>query len=138
MPEGEGIRSHIVPVLMAALVCDAAVMNPADGKKNLIGIFDTILVSQFPTQRPVSVYFKVTDAQGNYDFEIRYVEVRTGEVLAQGNGSMSLKDRLKSSDFFFPFPPLPIPREGRYEFQLWANGVFIGSTFLDAIPRLQA
>lgn len=127
--------SHVVPLLVAALVCDVAVIDPATGKHNLIGIFDKIHVGQFPASRPMSVYIKLADAQGHYEVEIRFVQVNTGQVLAGVKGPLDVTDRLSSADLHIDFQRLPLPKEGRYEFQAWANSVFLGSAFLDAVPR---
>ena len=40
--------SEVPPLLVAALVCDVAVADPATGKKNLIGIFDQVRVGKSP------------------------------------------------------------------------------------------
>jgi len=125
--------SNVVPVLVAAIVCDVAVKDPSTGKVSLIGIFDRISVLNFPTKRPLSLYVKLTDAEGNYDFNVKYVQVESMKNLAGAGGSFVFKDRLASSDLFISFPPLPIPEEGRYEFQIWANSVFLGRAFIDAI-----
>lgn len=127
--------SNVVPVLVAALVCDVAVADPGTGKKNLIGIFDRVFVGKFPTTRPMSLYMKVTDAEGYYETEVRYIQVNSGKVLAQAGGELESTNRLASADLYIQFPPLPIPEEGRYEFQVWANSMFLGATFIDAIPR---
>lgn len=129
--------SQVVPVLVAALVCDMAGADPSTRKKNLIGIFDRVNVGKFPTSRPMSLYVKVTDAEGNYDTEVRYVQVDSGKVLAQAQGKLHSADRLASVELIIQFPPLPIPAEGRYEFQVWTNSVFLGATFIDAVPRRQ-
>jgi len=126
--------SNVVPVLVAALVCDVAVADPSTGKKNLIGIFDKVYVGKFPTQRPMSLYMKVTDAEGDYETEVKYVQVGSGEVLARAEGKLHSPNRLASADLHIAFPPLPIPNEGRYEFQVWANSMFLGATFIDALP----
>lgn len=127
--------SNVVPVLVAALVCDVAVPDPSTSKKNLIGIFDKVYVGEFPTQRPMSLYMKVTDAEGDYDTEARYVQVSSGKVLVTAEGKLHSNNRLASIDLIIQFPPLPIPEEGRYEFQIWANSMFLGATFIDALPR---
>ena len=127
--------SEVVPLLVAALACDAAVEDPTTGKKSLIGIFDLVHVSEFPTLRPISLYFKVVDAEGFYNFDVRYVQADTGEVLAQAEGELTATDRLASSDLHLPFPPLPMPVIGRYEFQIWANSMFLGSTSIRAVQR---
>lgn len=127
--------SQIVPAVIAILVCDTAAADPSSGKKSLIGIFDRVWVGTFPTQRVVTVYVKLTDAEGSYKINVRYVQTETGQTLAELEGEGEFKDRLSSSDLFVTTPPLPIPAEGRYEFQVWANNVFLGSTFVDALQR---
>lgn len=127
--------SGLVPYLIAALVCDVAVQDPSTAKKNLIGIFDRINVGKFPSKRPMTIYIKLTDAQGDYQMEVKYVQVSNGKVLAGARGELHATNLLASSDLYISFPPLPIPNEGRYEFQIWANSMFLGSTFIDAVPR---
>lgn len=129
--------SAVVPALVAALVCDVAVADPSTGKKTLVGIFDRVNVGKFPTTRPMSLYMKVTDAEGYYETEARYVQVSSGKVLAEAKGEMHSNNRLTSLDLHIQFPPLPIPEAGRYEFQVWANSMFLGATFIDAVPRPQ-
>lgn len=135
MTQAEQPSSQVVPLLVAALVCDVAVADPGTNKKNLIGIFDRVNVGEFPTRRPMSIYFKISDAEGRYDFEVRYVEVNSGDVLARASGQLNVSDRLASHDLYITFPPLLIRAQGRHEFQIWANSMFLGSTFIDAVPR---
>lgn len=130
--------SEVVPVLVAALVCDVAVADPTTGKKSLIGIFGRVFVEKFPAKRPMTLYIKLTDAEGYYEFDARYVQSDSGNMLAGAKGKMQASDRLASTDLYIPFPPLPIPSEGRYEFQIWANGKFLGSASIDARPRPHA
>ncbi len=135
MAQKQSRLSNVVPVLVAALVCDVAVADPSTGKKNLIGIFSKVYVGKFPTIRPMSLYLKVTDAEGDYDTEARYVQISSGKILAQAEGKLHSENRLVSVDLHIEFPPLPIPKEGRYEFQVWANSMFLGATFIDAVAR---
>lgn len=125
--------SQRVPLLIATLVCDTGATDPATNKKTLIGIFNSISASTFPSVRPVSLYFKVTDAEGYYKFEIRYIKQSTNETLAYARGELVAEDPLKSTDILIEMPRLPIPGEGRYEFQIWANDTFLGSTSIDAV-----
>ena len=127
--------SQVVPLLVAVLVCDVAVADPATGKKNLIGIFDVVHVRNFPTTRPMSLYFKVADAEGTYKIEVRYVQVSTGKVIGSAEGELSTTDRLTTSEMHLTFPPLPIPEMGAYEFQIWANSMFLGAASMRAVQR---
>ena len=128
-------KSRVVPLLVAALICDVAVADPSTGKKNLIGIFDRVEVGAFPTQRAMSLYFKLADAEGSYDIAVKYIERKSNSEIAVAKTTLQVWDRLSSTDLYIPFPPLPIPRKGRYEFQIWANAVFLGTAFLDAAFR---
>jgi hypothetical protein len=114
-------------------VCDVAVADPSTGKKSLIGVFDRIFVRQFPAQRPVSLYMKLTDAEGQYRLVVKYVQTSSGFVLAEAPGEMKAADRLTSAEAILSFPPLPIPEAGRFEFQIWANDIYLGGTFVDAV-----
>ena len=126
-------RSKIPPLLVAALICDAAVEEPHSKKKSLIGIFQQIFVSTFPTVREATLYFKIADAFGYYDIELKFVNADTNSVLTRGTGSMVVDDRLESPDFLIPLSRLPIKQPGRYELQIWANKMFIGQAFIDAM-----
>ena len=124
-----------VPLLVAALICDVAVADPSTNKQNLIGIFDRVVVSKFPTQRQMHLYIKLVDAEGEYEIEVKYGHRESGSTLAEAKTKLEIKDRLLTTDFYIPFPPLLIPQRGRYEFQIWANSVFLGTAFLDAEAR---
>jgi hypothetical protein len=134
MSEQERPPSEVVPVLVAVLICDVGVADPSTKKKNLIGIFDRVFVREFPAQRAMSLYLKLTDAEGPYRLIIRYVQTASGRVLAEAPGEMKATDRLTSVDAILSFPPLPMPEAGRYEFQVWANDAYLGGAFLDAVP----
>ena len=134
IPQGK-TPSNVTPFLVAALICDVAVADPSTGKKTLVGIFDRVNAGKFPTQHPMSLYLKMTDAEGYYPIEIDYVCVNDGSILAQVRGSMEAGDRTISTDIYIPFPSLPIPQEGRYEFRVKASGMFLGNAFIDAVAR---
>lgn len=135
MPEKKESLSQVVPVLVAAIVCDVACVDPSTGKHNLIGVFDHINAQKFPIKRPFSLYMKVSDAVGSYELDVKFVQVATGKVLAGAKGPMKAADRSKAIDLHIGFPMLLIPTEGRYEFQVWANSMYLGSTCLDAVKR---
>lgn len=137
MTQEERPLSKVVPVLVAVLVCDTAVADPATGKKSLIGIFDQVIVRAFPSQRPMSVYVKLTDAEGYYKIQLRYVQTGSGQELALAEAPAESTNRLRSLDFVIPTPSLLIPSEGRYEFQVFANDIYLGGTFIDAVAQPQ-
>ena len=123
--------SQITPFLVAALVCDVAAEDPNTGKENLIGIFDHVMAGSFPTERRMSLYIKLTDAEGYYPLEVEYVYVNDNTVLDKVNGEFEVKDRTISVECVMHSLPLPIPHPGRYEFRIKASGMFLGNAFID-------
>ena len=129
--------SQVVPFMGAALVCDAIAVDSNSGKKSLIGIFDQINALEFPTQRFVTLYFRISDAQGRYQMNVKFVSLRDGKVLSETTQEIFLEDRLMQNELVWVIPPLEVPTPGKYEFQLWANSAFVGSALITAevIPQ---
>lgn len=123
--------SQITPFLVAALVCHVAVEDPNTGMKNLIGIFDHVESGTFPIECQMSLYIKLTDAEGYYPLEVEYVYVKDNTVLDKVSGELEVGDRTIPVDFLVPISPLPIPHPGRYEFRIKASGMFLGNAFID-------
>lgn len=132
MTQNTEAPSQIAPLLVAAVICDAAVEDPHTKKKTLVGIFDTILANEFPTQRTLTLYVKIVDALGHYAAKIRIINASTGVAVGEIDGNVVAQDRLRSTELLIPIPSMPIEAEGRYEFQVWFNGMYAGQTFLDA------
>ncbi len=85
----------------------------------------------------MSVYVKLTDAEGSYKIRLRYVQTGSGQELAWVEAPAESPSRLGSLDFVISTPPLLIPSEGRYEFQVFANDIYLGGTFIDAVAQPQ-
>jgi hypothetical protein len=78
------------------------------------------------------LYIRMTDAVGRYEIQVRYLQAGTGVVIAQASGIAIARDPLQIGELLIEWPPLPVPDEGRYEFQVWANSIFLGSTYFVA------
>jgi hypothetical protein len=124
--------SRVVPVMIAALVCDTAATDPTTGKKTLIGIFDRLWASNFPTGRPATLYWKITDAEGDYTVEARFVQLKKNELIAKGGGKVSVPDRMSAFDYYLFLPMLIFPEPGRYEVQVLMNDAYLGGVIIDA------
>jgi len=83
------------------------------------------------------LYMKLSNAEGLYIIEVMFVHLGTGQVLRKGRISFEATNRLGTSDFIISPPPIVFPSEGRYEFQIWANGNYIGGSLLDITKRLR-
>jgi len=132
--EGQTL-SKVVPYLQAILVCDSGTVDPNSGKKTLVGIFDRIIAIEFPTSRCLSIYFRLSDAQGNYRFKVQYAQVATDKILAEveTRDVVTIKSRLDTVDSLISSPQaLLVPEEGQYEFRLYANDMFLGRIAINA------
>lgn len=127
--------SPIVPLLVGPIICDVAALDPSSGKWSLIGIFGNITVTTFPTARKMTVYFRLSDAEGRYDVEVRFIRSDDGVQIAKATAKVDVKDRLSQPQLAIPFPALQIEREATYEFQIWSNGIFLGSNSITATQR---
>lgn len=132
MPDEARNPSRVPPLLLAALVCDIAVRDPSSGKENIIGIFDRIHVKQFPASRAMSIYFRLTEANGFYPIRIDFVHADADRTMVRLEGELTSDDPGRSLDAHFDFPPLPLPIQGRYEFRIFASDMFLGGASLTA------
>jgi hypothetical protein len=124
--------SNVVPILVAALVADVVATDPSTNKKTIVGVWDVLHSQKFPTARQFFLYVKLADAQGHYQARFQFVRLEGDQPIAEAVTEFDITDRLLSADFAVQFPALLLPEPGRYEFRIFANDVFIGSTFIDA------
>jgi len=107
-------------------MCDLVISEQGTGKKTLVGIFDQIFAEAFPIQyAPVTLYVRVIDAEGKYQFKIDYVKSADQKQLAHAIIEAEIPDRHTAGEFSVRLPPLQVPEQGEYEFRLWANGRYI-------------
>jgi hypothetical protein len=124
-----------VPSVLAILVCDSVITDSPTKKQSAIGIFDNIHSAQVPFSQRLGFYARLTDAEGEYKFTVRIVYVGDEEQIVAGleSETVSVQDRLEVFNLALNLPPVPFPKFGRYEFQLFANNVFIGRAVISAL-----
>lgn len=124
-----------VPSLLSVLICDTVIIDAQTQKKTLVGLFDLIAVSQVPFIQKVGFYAKLTDLEGTYTFIIRLVQLGEEEqLLVEGTaGPYQVDDRLASIEIALNFPPFSISEYGRYEFQFFANDMYVGRAVMNVI-----
>ena len=122
-----------IPTVSVFLLCDQVIAETGTNKKSLIGMFDRLFVQQLPALhlQPVWVFAKLTDASGEYTFRVEIVKLESDKFIGRMVTPKSMiKDRLKPVDIVLRLPPFPLSELGTYEFQLFANDVWIGRTLL--------
>jgi hypothetical protein len=124
-----------VPSLLAILVCDSVIVDSQTQKKSVIGIFDNIYSQQTPFSQRLGFFARLTDAEGEYKFTVRIVYLGDEEQIVAGleTDTVVARDRLGAVNLALNLPAVPFPKFGRYEFQLFANNVFVGRTVINAL-----
>ena len=123
-----------IPSVLAVLLCDVIIVEQGTGKKSLIGLFETLNVSSFPAVQKVGLFARLTDMEGHYHFAVRIVRLDGDkeELMAGAELEYKADDRLAILDIALNLPPVPFIGAGRYEFQLFADGIYIGRAALTA------
>lgn len=126
MAAGEGTTAQgPMPVLLAMLVCEQVITDQATNKKSLISIFDQVNVGKFPTLFPMTVFARIADAKGKYELKLELAHLQDDKIVGEGKGSADIEDRVLTYDLMFNLP-IKIPKEGDYEFRLYANDAYLG------------
>ena len=125
-----GMQEPTVPTVLAMLLCDTIITDAKSQKKTLVGIFDWFTFPKLPAGLGgFSVYARLTDAEGLYIFKLRFVRLEDDKLLAEAfTDELEAKDRFGFVDLALAVPILAFERAGRYEFQLYANDVYVGRT----------
>jgi len=118
-----------VPKTNAMLVCDYVITEQGSKKKSLIGIFENIGASKFPFIHPtLSVYIKLTEANGNFRFRLELIDLKTNIVI--GNGllphDIAIANPLMAHELVFNLRGLKFSHPGEYEFRIYANDRIFG------------
>lgn len=124
-----GTSSNPPPVVKAFLICDQVIHDAQTGKKSLVGVFHELRADRFPAVHPVLwIYANLTDARGQYAFEIRFVDVERNKVL--GNGTpppIKIPGPLQTTELSAQLRNVQLPGAGTYEFQLLTNDELIAT-----------
>ena len=126
-----------VPSVLAILTCDQVIVDAASQKKTLVGVFDAVWAARFPAIQGFGFYARLTDLEGKYKFVIRVIQL-DGEkpIGVLESHEISSTDRLGIIEMALNFPPVPFPSPGHYEFQLFANDVYLGRAVF-SVDKLQ-
>lgn len=123
-----------IPSVVAMLVCDQVIAEQGTGKKSLIGVFENIHAPGFPVlQGRMAVYARLVDAEGKYRFLIRLVKLDGEKIVAELQFETEIADRLSAAELPINIANIVLPEAGKYEFQLYANDVFLHRVTMNVI-----
>lgn len=120
------------PVVKAFLICDQIIQDSQTGKMSLIGLFQDLRADRFPAIHPqLWIYASLTDARGDYNFEIQFVDVEHNNVLGKGTPpKITIPGPLETTEMCAQLGNLQLPRAGTYEFHLIGNGELLATKSL--------
>ncbi len=127
-------KLSVPPIPIAFLVCDQVITDEATKKKTLVGVFDHIMVKQFPARHgPVALYARMFDSEGVHDCKVDYIKVDSQETLGNATGQIQVKSRNRSFEFSLNLPGIELPAPGEYEFRLYIDSRMMQRARLTAI-----
>jgi len=124
-----------VPKVNAFLICDAIIQEAGTNKKSLIGVFHNIHSPSFPcTHFSMSIYANVSDAQGEYAFDLKLVDLQTLAQIGRATlPPVNITDRLRPAELCISLRGITFPQAGKYEYQLYGNGDLVAAKVLEVL-----
>jgi len=124
-----------IPSLLAILLSDQVIVEEGTKKKTIVGVFDELAAAGEPITKQVGFFARMTDLEGQYVFAIKVVRIAAEDeiVVSEVNVRMPrpITNRLESVDIALTFQVLELPTFGKYEFQLFANDMYLGRALLN-------
>ncbi len=115
--------SPLNPKINSFLIADMVIQDKATNKWSAIGIFDRIVSSNFPCIHPnLALYIRLSDAEGKYDIRVEFRDTEDRKLAVFEGMTLSISSRLHHPDLGIKTLHLPIPKPGRYYFDLYFNG----------------
>jgi len=140
----------VKPILQALVLAERVYEDKSTGTKIICGVFNKLICRQkekstseeeqalkgaSPLVRQVgspTAYINLTGIHGQTPLELRYVSLKTQEVLFRVEFSVTCNDPLPSIEIILPLPMLPIPHPGVYALELIWNDELVGSCRITA------
>jgi hypothetical protein len=123
-----------LPSVLAILLCDQIIIDVETGKKTLVGVFEGLRAEKYPIGQKMAFYARLTDLEGHYKFVVRIVRLDGDkeELMGGAEAEYTAKHQLAILEIALNLPPVPFSGPGRYEFQLFADEIYIGRATLNA------
>lgn len=124
----------------ALLVCDHIITEVGTNKRTIVGVFEVIFAQDFPHSHAIGVYFKFTDASGNYVFRFDLVDLERNQVIGSiPTNSLTVQDPLQAYELVIAQIGMLFPHPGRYEVQVYANDQICAQKTLSVVqPQPQS
>jgi hypothetical protein len=112
----------VAPVIKSFLIADMVIQEQRTNKWSAIGIFDRIFAANFPLRYDrLALYIRLTDAEDKYLIRVEFCDENDRKLALFEGIELTVPSRLASIDFGIQTRDLPIPKPGKYNFDLYFN-----------------
>jgi hypothetical protein len=120
-----------IPTLLAFIVCDTVIQDAATNKRTLVGVFDRVQSAVAPLAiNSLGLYAKLVEGSGKYEIRVRLVNLKDESPVMEIKAGADWINPDEPMEMAFNFQGIPVPAFGTYEFQLYANDIFLGRAIL--------
>lgn len=121
-----------LPEVVAMTLCDRMEVNPQTGKVSLIGVFQALHYSAFPTPpQKFIVCTTLFGGRGEGAIELAIARMETEADIARYRRWWSFPQRRLNVNLMIPFTRCVFPCPGRYELQLCFDKQELTHRYLD-------
>ena len=119
---------EIKPILKAMLLCDMTLVEEGSHKRSLIGLFDRIRASKFPTVHPaMSVYVQFREIEGVFNFSLELFDLMEGQSMNRAVvKDFKVQERSRDCELVFNLLSVKFDHPGDYEFRIYVNDFIFG------------
>ncbi len=119
---------QIKPILKAMLLCDQTIVEDGTHKRTLIGLFDRIKGTNFPTTHPaMSVYVQFREIEGVFDFVLELVDLTEEKSMNRAViKDFRVQDKSRDCELVFNLMSVKFDHPGDYEFRIYVNDYVFG------------
>ncbi len=110
------------------LLCDQTIVEEGTHKRTLIGLFDRIQSSQYPTVHPaMSVYVQFREIEGIFEFTLELFDLAAGKAMNKALiKDFRVQDKSRDCELVFNLLSVRFDRPGDYEFRIFVNDNIFG------------
>ncbi len=119
---------EIKPILKAMLLCDHTIVEEGSHKRTLIGLFDRVKASAFPTTHPaMSAYVQFREIEGTFNFTLELFDLTKGTVMNRAViEKFQVQDKSRDCELVFNLLSINFEHAGEYEFRIYVNDYIFG------------
>ncbi len=128
-------QQALKPILKAMLLCDTTILEEGSRKRTLVGIFDRIRATKYPSVHPaMSVYVQFREIEGKFDFTLELVDLDENKsmhrAVIQG---FQVQERSRDCELVFNLLSVKFDHPGSYEFRIYVNDFVFGQKSFEVL-----